>query len=253
MLHRDSFDTDRAVRRPEWKALVVEDEPVARAGLVALLSDRGDFLEVDACGDAEEALHRIPATQPDVLLLDVEMPGMVVFDLIEQLREPRPSIVFVTAHEEFALRAFDFRAADYVLKPFRDARIHEAIDRALQDRRRELQAPPPLLIRVRIADRSIIVRDDEIDLIEASGYYALIHVGAKTLLHRESLSSLARRLDPARFIRVHRSTIIAVKNIRELRRAGGGALTVVLSDGRRVPTSRRYRAVLEARFDSRSI
>ncbi|MFN8547709.1 MAG: LytTR family DNA-binding domain-containing protein [Candidatus Eisenbacteria bacterium] len=241
------------MRRPEWKALVVEDEPVARAGLVALLSDRGDFLEVDACGDAEEALHRIPATQPDVLLLDVEMPGMVVFDLIEQLREPRPSIVFVTAHEEFALRAFDFRAADYVLKPFRDARIHEAIDRALQDRRRELQAPPPLLIRVRIADRSIIVRDDEIDLIEASGYYALIHVGAKTLLHRESLSSLARRLDPARFIRVHRSTIIAVKNIRELRRAGGGALTVVLSDGRRVPTSRRYRAVLEARFDSRSI
>lgn len=257
--------------------LVVDDEPVARKGIRQLLEARGDVQVVGECGDGRTAAEFIAQDPPDLVLLDVQMPG---FDGIEVVRrvgpEAMPLVVFVTAFDDFAASAFELAAIDYVVKPFTDARLMHAVDRALA-RRAERTAraslvqvldllerdrpfdgsprpasavgafPSPHRERflVRVGTRDSVVHVSEIAWIRASGYYAsLVTHDRKEYLVRLPLDQLERELSSAAFLRVHRSAIVALGEVRGVERVPGRAASVVLRAGTRVPISRSRREVV---------
>lgn len=248
------------------RALVVDDEPVARRRLKALLDglngDAAVDVSVDVIGECEDgaaAIETIQRLRPDVVFLDVQMPGLDGFDVVEALglggRPPgaHPAIVFVTAYDRYAVRAFDVHAVDYLLKPFERARMRKAIervaresDRRAADRRvhaavETVRAQQPLRrVLVKSTDRIYAVRLDDVDWIDAAGHYIELHTGASTHLVRESLSALESRLDPARFVRIHRSTIVNLDRIRDLQPTFHGEFVVTLHGGQRLPCSRTY-------------
>lgn len=214
------------------RALIAEDEPLARRRLERLLAARADVELAGSARDGDEALAMIAAHAPDLLFLDIQMPGLGGFDVLAEIGGGgRPFVIFTTAFDHYALRAFDVHALDYLLKPFDETRFNEALDRALP------------LIRgsewterfvVKSAGRIVFVRAAEIDWIEAADNYVYLHAGRAAHLVRMTLKAIEERLDPARFARVHRSTIVNLDAVREL--AGG---EVVLRDGTRLPVSRR--------------
>jgi two-component system, LytTR family, response regulator len=237
------------------RTLIVDDEPLARSNLVVLLRSDPEIGIVGECGSGEEALGEIRIAKPDLLFLDVQMPECDGFDVLEMLgNDLPPAIVFVTAYDQYALRAFEAGALDYLLKPFDNARFELALGRAKQRIRlgdRESNRPRKLeRVAIKTAGQVCFVKVSEIDWIEAADYYACLHVGAKSHLLRRSMAELEEDLDPNMFCRVHRSSIVNLERVRGLKLSEDGEYEVLLENGARVRLSRRYRKQLEARMGS---
>ncbi|HEX2122269.1 MAG TPA: LytTR family DNA-binding domain-containing protein, partial [Thermoanaerobaculia bacterium] len=191
-----------------------------------------------------EAVEAIEREQPDLVLLDIQMPGGDGFDVVDALHG-REAVIFVTAHDEHAVRAFEVAAVDYLLKPFDRARFDEAIERAKKNavHPREVNAA---FFTVRKRDRILLVAVKDVDWIEAEGKYVRIHVRDQSSLIRDGIAAVEARLDPRQFVRIHRSTIVNLHRIVELQRGFGGDYVVVLTTGARLTLSRRYRAHVRA-------
>jgi two-component system, LytTR family, response regulator len=232
------------------RALIVDDEPLARSNLAVLLRFDPEIEIVGECGSGAEALSEICSAKPDLVFLDVEMPECDGFDVLEMLGgDLPPAIVFVTAYDQYALRAFEAGALDYLLKPFDNARFERALDRAKQkiaQGRNSLRTLDRLAIKN--AGRILFVKSSEIDWIEAADYYACLHVGARTHLLRRSMSELDQELSPTLFCRIHRSTIVNLDRVRGLKLGEDGEYEVQLENGTSLPLSRRYRKQLQARL-----
>lgn len=252
------------------RTLIVDDEPAARAAISSLLADDPEVNLVGECADGRSALRAIRDDAPDLLFLDVQMPEMDGFTLLREL-DPAdlPIVVFVTAYDQYALRAFEVHALDYLLKPFDDARFREALARAKQQvRQGKLSAisqqllalldgagRPPAAARegqylkrlvIKSGGRVTILAVRDIDWIEAEGDYVKIHAGRAWHLLRETMKHLETHFDPARFVRIHRSTIVNVERIKELQPYFRGEYVVILHDGTSLKLSRGYKDHLEA-------
>ena len=235
------------------RALVVDDEPLARRTLCALLERERDVELLGECADGLSATEAVRSRRPDLLFLDVQMPELDGFGVLEAVRDVGvPAVVFVTAFGEHAVRAFDEEATDYLVKPFDDDRFGRALERArarVEAARRESpeQGPPRWLERfaVECAGRISIIPVDSVQWIEAQDYYVQIHAGGKEHLLRESLRNLETRLDPRRFARVHRSAIVNVGCVKQLRRRTHGEYALLLEDGTELKLSRTHRDQLQ--------
>ena len=255
------------------RAAIVDDEPFARQRLKGLLQASGDVEVVAVCRDGKSAVEEIVATRPELVFLDVQMPGRDGFAVLEALLEqldPVPLIVFVTAHDEHAVRAFEAQALDYLVKPFDDERFAATMHRARRRLRQErldaasgklralLDAAPPTedalavaegerldRIALKVRDRTRFVRAEEVDWIEADRVYARLHLGKQSFLIRFAMHELERRLDPRRFVRIHRSTIVNLDRVREVQELFRGEFELLLHDGTRLKLSRSRKAQLE--------
>lgn len=232
------------------RVLVVDDEPLARSNLLHALRHQND---VDVLGDCETsaaALETIRREHPDLVFLDVRMPEYDGFDILEMLgSEAPPAVIFVTAYDQYALKAFEAGALDYLLKPFTNARFARALDRA-RERIAQRRQPPVHLDRftIKSAGKVLFLAASEVDWIEAADYYASLHVGPKTHLLRRSMNDIESDLDPARFCRIHRSTIVNLDRVREICFDSEAEYEVVLADQTRLRLSRRYKKDLESRL-----
>jgi two-component system, LytTR family, response regulator len=230
------------------RALVVDDEPLARSNLTVLLGLDPEIEIVRECGSGMEALAEIRNLKPDLVFLDVEMPECDGFDVLEMLGKDLPAaVVFVTAYDQYALRAFEAGALDYLLKPFDNVRFDRALGRA-KERIAYGQNPSRTTeyLTVKSAGRVLFLKTSEIDWIEAADYYSCLHVGAKTHLLRRSMSELDEELDQSIFCRIHRSTIVRLDRVRGLKLNENGEYDVVLDNGTRLRLSRRYRKQLQS-------
>ncbi len=252
------------------KTLIVDDEQLARRRLKKLMAQETDLDLIGECAGGAEAVAVIRKAIPQLVFLDIQMKEVNGFDVIERLADtPPPAIIFVTAYDRYAVDAFDANAIDYLLKPFSDDRFKRAVERArrriredkiqdysdrllslLQSYKQTSDVPqteadtPPTYTRrlvLKISGRLFFVETEQIDWIEAEGVYVRLHLGAKSHLLRESLSNLERRLDPKRFMRIHRSTIINTERIKEIMPHFHGGAIAVLHDGTRLKISRSYR------------
>ncbi len=251
------------------KTLIVDDEPLARRNLRLLLSKDPQIEVLDECRNGREAVKAINSLSPDLIFLDIQMPEMDGFDVLEHVGpENIHAIIFVTAFDQYALKAFDVHALDYLLKPFDDERFAHALQRAktqieareinrlskrllalLEERESERKTPveqSSYLTRVMIkaAGRVVLLKVDEIDFIEADGNYAKLHVGRKAHLLREKMNDLEGQLDPAKFVRIHRSIIVNLDRIKEMHPHFNGDYIVVLEDGKQLRMSRTRREAL---------
>jgi two-component system LytT family response regulator len=237
------------------QALVVDDEALARRNLTMLLRRDPDIGSVTECGSGAEAIEAIRRSLPDLVFLDVQMPECGGFDVLELLGSDLPlAIIFVTAYDEYALRAFEAGALDYLLKPFDDARFGRALNRAKD----KLAHYPPLQPRpaerliVKSRGKPLFLNVADVDWIEAAGYYACLHVGSDTHVMRRTLLELERDLGDERFIRIHRSIIVSLDRIRGLELQSGGEYEVVLQSKVRLRLSRRFRKRLQDRMGAMS-
>jgi two-component system, LytTR family, response regulator len=241
-------------RSAKIRTLVVDDEPLARSNLAVLLRGDPEVDLVGECASGNAAVAEIRRTRPDLVFLDVQMPECDGFDVLELLGSAAPpAIVFVTAYDEYALRAFDAGALDYLLKPFDDARFRRALERtkatlasAMQSRHR---APERLMVKE--PGQVTFVKISEVDWVEAANYYACLHVGARIHLLRRSLSELEAELGPGKFCRIHRAAIVNLDRIRGLEATNDGEYEVVLDSGVRLRVSRRFRRRLQSRLGMR--
>jgi two-component system LytT family response regulator len=233
------------------QVLVVDDEPLARRNLIVLLRLDPDVGAVVECGSGPEAIQAMRRSHYDLVFLDVQMPECDGFDVLELLgADLPPAIIFVTAHEDYALRAFEAGALDYLLKPFDDARFVRALNRAKDKIAHYASAPPRRVRRLTIKSRGELIFLDvaDIDWIEAAGYYACVHVGAETHILRRSLSDLERDLGEDRFVRTHRSIVVNLDRVRGLELHTSGEYEVVLKTQVRLRLSRRFRKELQDRL-----
>jgi two-component system, LytTR family, response regulator len=261
-----------AMARP-IRTLIIDDEQMARASIRVLLGDDPEIELVGECASGADAVTAIAARSPDLVFLDVQMPRMNGFEVLEAIGDNRPFVVvFVTAYDSYAIEAFDVQALDYVLKPFDDRRFHRAVERA-KDRIRHARldhlatelvnavsgtpspdragdkppagaAEPLERIMIRDGGRTVFVPLSDIDWIEAADYYVQLHVGKKSYLLREPMRDLEARLDPRRFMRIHRSAIVAIDRVAELRPSAHGDHCVRLRDGTDLKLSRARRGRL---------
>jgi two-component system LytT family response regulator len=232
------------------RTLIVDDEPLARTNVSVLLLRDPEIEIVGECGSGAEAVTEIRRAKPDLLFLDVQMPEMDGFDVLEMLGTALPSaVVFVTAYDQYALRAFEAGALDYLLKPFDDARFGRALERAKTKIASAKGSSQKIeRIAVKSAGEVAFVKIAEIDWIEAADYYSCLHVGTKTHMLRRSMAELESELDPAVFCRVHRSSIVNLERLRGLKVNEDGEHDVILENGERVRLSRRYRRQFDARM-----
>ena len=236
------------------RTVIVDDEPLARSNLSLLLRLDPEIEIVRECGSGVEALAEIRRAKPDLVFLDVQMPECDGFDVLELLGKDLPAaVVFVTAYDQYALRAFEAGALDYLLKPFDNARFNRTLDRAKQRiARKDL---PRKLERVAIksAGQVWFIKIPEIDWIEAADYYVCMHVGPRSHLLRRSMFELERELDPEVFCRIHRSAIVNLDRVRGLKLSKEGEYDVLLENGARLRLSRRYRKLLQSRLEFRDV
>ena len=233
------------------RALIVDDEPLARSNLKFVLRQEPDIEAIAECGSGAEAIAEIRSTRPELVFLDVQMPECGGFEVLEELKADDflPVIVLVTAYDEYALRAFDAGALDYLLKPFDDARFALAMQRARQKialaagQQREIPR-----LTVRSAGHVLYVPIPDIDWIEAADYYVCLHVGPKSHLLRQSMAELEQELDSKTFCRIHRSAIVNLRRVRALEIDSAGEYEVVLESGMKLRLSRRFRKELQARM-----
>lgn len=253
------------------RTLIVDDEPLARRNLRVLLEKDPQIEIIEECRNGREAVKAINTLSPDLIFLDIQMPEMDGFDVLAHVGpEHIQAIIFVTAFDQYALKAFDVHALDYLLKPFDDERFSHALRRAkaqieaheinrlskrllalLEERESELKVDQKsYLTRLMIKDsgRVRLLKVDDVDFVEADGNYAKLHVGRATHLLREKMNDLEGRLDPARFVRIHRSIIVNLDRIKEMHPHFNGDYIVVLEDGRQLRMSRTRRERLEARL-----
>jgi two-component system, LytTR family, response regulator len=227
------------------RALIVDDMPLSRSRVRRYLNDAADVEIVGECGSAEDALAEIARTGPDVLFLDVQMPGLNGLELVGRLAaEKRPAIVFITAFEEFAVQAFAAEAVDYLLKPFDHDRLAQALTkvRTYLSRRQTAERPAGYLDRVAVKSvgRIDYVATSQIDWIETAGNYLSLHCGKDAHLVRETMSRIETLLDPRVFLRIHRSTMVRVAAIRSVEPLFNGDRSVSLTDGTKLTLSRSY-------------
>ncbi len=246
------------------RALIVDDEPVARRGILRLVKQEADIEVVGECGDGAAAIAAIGALAPDLVFLDVQMPEVDGFAVIEAVGGSRmPAVVFVTAFDQHAVRAFDAQALDYVLKPIDPARFQRALQRARSrlaqpDRdfvRRVAEALQaidradapryPSRLAIRSDGRVRVIELDQVDRILAAGNYVEVHAGGKPHLLRETMASLEARLDPQRFVRVSRAAMVSIAQIREVQPLFNGDFVVLLRSGAQINGSRRFRSALD--------
>ena len=259
-------------------AVIVDDEPLARDCVRIALEEVPHVQVVAECGNGFDAVSTIRELKPDLVLLDVQMPGLDGFGVIEEIGvDEMPAVVFITAYDEHALRAFEIHAVDYLMKPFDDERFRDAVRHAVERvrlRRTEslsarlaamLREIPPALeaqfgggeemsaagaghcarrILVKRRDRFRFIEVREVDYFEAAGNYVCVHAGQETHLVRATLSGILERLDPNRFVRIHRSTVVNLDRIREIQPWVGGDYIAILEDGRELRVSRTYRETL---------
>jgi len=244
--------------------LIADDEPAARAAIATLLAGDPEVRVVGETGDGASTLDAIRHSAPDLVFLDVQMPEMDGFSVLRHLEPSEiPVVVFATAYDEYALRAFDAHALDYLLKPFDDGRFYQALVRAkqqvrqgrlgaLSDRMLELLgAVKPEAIRhrerlvIRANGGAVVVPAADVDRIEADGDYLTIHAGKAKHVLRETMKEMEQSLDASRFVRVHRSTIVNIDRVKGLEPYYRGEYVVVLADGTRVKLSRGYKQHLE--------
>ena len=233
------------------RALVVDDESLARRNLTVLLNRDPDIGSVAECASGLDAIQEIRKSKPDLVFLDVQMPECGGFDVLELLgNDLPPTIIFVTAYDEYALRAFEAGALDYLLKPFDDARFGRALKRAKEKLAHYLPPQPraPERLVVRSRGQVLFVSVADIDWIEAAGYYACLHVGSDTHILRRSLAELEQDLGDEKFVRIHRSLVVNLERIRGLELQTGGEYEVVLKSRVRLRLSRRYRKRLQNRL-----
>lgn len=241
------------------RAAIVDDEPLARRRIRSLLVEARDVEVIAECANGKEAIRAIEESPPDLLFLDIQMPEIDGFDVLRAVGVGRvPVVIFVTAYDQFALRAFEAHALDYLLKPFDDERFEAALQRARErirqqqggdlDRRlrallEEVRGGRGYLQRLVVptGNRSVFVRTEEIDWIEAERNYIRLHVGGRAHLLRGNLSRIESALDPAAFCRIHRSTIVNIDRIQAVESLFRGEYLVVLHDGTRLTSGRSYR------------
>lgn len=253
------------------RALIVDDEPLARQNLRALLKDDTEVEIIAECGSGHEAVRVINAEAPDLLFLDIQMPEMNGFDVLRSIdTESIPAIIFVTAFDQYALKAFEVHALDYLMKPFADARFEQALTQAkaqieqreinklsrklfalLEDHDTTRAASPERAsyltrLMIKSASRVFFLKADEIDWIGADDYYVKLHVGRKTHLLRETMNELETKLDPEKFLRIHRSTIVNIDRIKEMHPHFNGDYIVLLSDGTELKLSRSRREQVQS-------
>ena len=245
------------------RTLIVDDELLARERVRQLLADAPEIELIGECSNGREAVTAIREKHPDLVFLDVQMPELDGFGVLQEIgNAPLPAVVFVTAHDKFAVRAFEFHAVDYLLKPFDRARFQAALQRALESVKRlqggalderlsnlvaELKSPPKPLERlaVKTGGRVVFVKIADIDWIEAADNYVELHVGKQSHLLREKLSLIETRLAPDKFVRISRSTIVNLERIKELQSLFRGSYAVILHDGTRLTSSSSYRDKLQ--------
>lgn len=250
------------------RVIIVDDEPLARDRLRSMLAKESDVEIVAECGDGREAVTAIKRERPDVVFLDIQMPEMDGFGVLSQLKGASlPQVIFVTAFDEFAVKAFEVHALDYLLKPFDRERLHQAVGRAralrasgspaeltekltallesMQGQGPTGEARPTDRLAVKLDGRVIFLRPADIDWIEAQDNYVKLHVGREAHLVRDTLSSFENRLDTRRFIRIARSTIVNIDRVREMQPMFHGEYVVILHDGTKLTMSRGYRETLQ--------
>jgi two-component system, LytTR family, response regulator len=244
------------------RILIVDDEPLARSALANLLVARGDVTHSDLAGDAVEALDRLTKTPYDVLLLDINMPEVSGIELLERLQSqkgPVPSVIFVTAHSEYAVAAFGGRAVDYVLKPFSASRLNQALDvasrRSEGERAIKLVQTLPYLqkisqnrpekIAIKANGRVLFVKPEDIVTVHAEGNYVLLQSDLSTYLLRESITTIAQKLQPFGFIRIHRSVLVNSSCVEELRTCPGGEYALRVKGGKQFRVTRSYKSNLK--------
>jgi two-component system, LytTR family, response regulator len=239
-----------AIKSPGIRAVVVDDEGLARSNIVHLLRTDPDVGSIVECGSGQEALEQVRLLKPDLLYLDVQMPECDGFDVIELLgRDVPPAVIFVTAFDEYALRAFEAGALDYLLKPFDDSRFKKALTRAKEKlalQRSRSQEVERLIVKS--AGRVSFIKVQDIDWIEATNYYVSLHVGSKIHLLRRSMTDLEESLGADTFCRVHRSTMVNLRRVTSIEFDDSGEYEVLLESGARLKLSRRYRHELERRL-----
>jgi two-component system LytT family response regulator len=249
------------------RTLIVDDEPLARRGIRAHLGTEKDIEIIGECGNGADALKAIEALGPDLIFLDVQMPELDGFGVLEAMEvEKMPAVIFVTAYDKFALRAFEVNAVDYLLKPFDPERLHQALQRAratlehqsLGDLNRRLQNLLASLsssgkfverLVIKASGKISFLSVDEIDWIEAADNYVRLHAGRDAHLLRKTMTSLEERLDPSKFIRIHRSTMVNIARIKELYPLLKGDYEIVLKTGARLASGRGYRERLRQLFE----
>jgi two-component system LytT family response regulator len=248
------------------RTLIADDEPLARERIATLLRAEDDIEVVGECADGSRAAAAIQQLSPDLVFLDIQMPGSDGFDVIQSVGADRmPNVVFVTAYDKYALKAFDVHALDYLLKPFDRTRFQKALSRArdhierqqtgdlgkrllalVQDLKSDTQRIDRLVVKS--GGRVFFLRTDEIDWIEAAGNYVRLHLAGESHLFRETMNALEARLDPQRFVRIHRSRIVNIERIQELQPWFNGEYAVILRNGTKLTLSRGYREKLQERL-----
>jgi len=247
------------------RTIIVDDEPLARERIRSLLEAEADYEVVAEAENGSEALELIAKHQPDLVFLDIQMPSLDGFEVVKALgRETttRPLIIFVTAYDQHAIKAFEVHALDYLLKPFKQARFAEALSRARQQfaERQKSQIPPNWMalleraagppeyisrIPVRAGERTLFIKTNEIECIESAGNYVVLQVGKENHVVRETLTALEASLDPRRFIRISRSALVNVDQIKELQPLFKGDHSVIMRNGKQLTMTRGLREVQE--------
>ncbi|HZR65498.1 MAG TPA: LytTR family DNA-binding domain-containing protein [Terriglobales bacterium] len=250
------------------RIIIADDETLAREKLRLMLDAEPDVQVLAECQDGEEALRALTTFKPDLLMMDIQMPNLDGFEVLSKLPTADvPLVIFTTAYDRHAVRAFEAHALDYLLKPFDQERLHDAVDRA----RAELLKADDRAATRRIlsylsetagkqkSDRRLVIKSggrviflncDEIDWLEAAANYVKINVGKQSYLLRKGIGEIADRLDPTQFVRIHRSTIVNIERIKELQPVNSGEYIVVLKDGKELSCSRGYRTGLQQLIDS---
>jgi two-component system, LytTR family, response regulator len=245
------------------RVLIVDDEPLARKRIRRLLADEPDLSIVDECGTGSEAIKMIQESPPDLLFLDIQMPGMGGFEVLQSINiERTPAIIFVTAYDQYALKAFEVHALDYLLKPFKQERFRKAVERARAQLAKTGQQSDPGLtaligklraeqayldrFMVKSSNRVVLVKTSDVEWIESAANYVLLHVGDKTHIVRETMQALETKLSPRTFQRISRSAIVNLERIKELQPMGKGQYVIILNNGKQLTMSRGIRDLEDA-------
>lgn len=250
------------------RTLIVDDEPLARDRVKRFLRDEHNIQIIGECGNGAEAIKAIREQTPDLVFLDIQMPEKNGFEVMKSL-DPKsvPTVVFVTAYDQYALQAFDVHALDYLLKPFNRERMHRAVTRArehienknlgnlderlaslIADLRNEKKYLERLVVKS--VGRVFFLKTDEIDWIEAAGNYVKLHTGRESHMIRETMNGIAAKLDPDKFLRIHRSTVVHIDRIKELHPMFSGDYAVILRNGTELALSRNYRERILELFEN---
>jgi two-component system LytT family response regulator len=252
------------------RVMIIDDEPLARERIKRFLKDESDVEIIGECADGLKAVTLIETLKPDLIFLDIQIPELNGFDVLQTINsEQMPAVIFITSYDRYALQAFDVHALDYLLKPYTRERFSKALARARAqlDRTKNqdldmrllsllenIKTPQKFLERlvVKSAGRVFFLRVEEINWVEAEGNYLRLHIGKDRHLLRETMNNLASKLDPEKFIRIHRSRIVNVERIKELQPLFNGEYAVILRDGTQLVLSRRYRDKLLGLFETSS-